>query len=338
MTLSVIPFEAQHLEGVALLLAQRHARDRARETALPVMFESADATRPLLDRDLHRPGAAGVVALRDGEPAGFLLSTAMLPRPEHFLAQFFPPRSMLIAYHGHALASREDASLYRELYAGLAGGWVERGFFDHFLNVPAQDAEGREAWDSLGFGRDTTCAMREVEQPVVPSGTTTGVEVHQAGPEDVEVIEGLADALWRHHVGSPIFAPHLRETDEHMREMTVGLLADPSNAHFVAYDGDEPLGMNTFMPPSFLSPMETPEACVYLFQGIVYAQARGGGVGKTLLAHAMDWANQQGHRWCALHFAAPNPSGAAFWQANGFRPFEHRLRRHIDERIVWAGA
>ncbi len=38
-----------------------------------------------------------------------------------------------------------------------------------------------------------------------------------------------------------------------------------------------------------------------------------------------------------LHFDA-DFAGARFWLGNGFRPVEHRLRRHIDERVAWAGS
>jgi GNAT superfamily N-acetyltransferase len=339
MTLEITPFRGEYVEGAARLLAARHARDREREPVLPTAFESPEAVRPRLERLLSRPGGAGVVALRGGEPTGFLLQAPLLPSPLQMLAQFYPPRSMTVPYDGHALAPDEDASLYRELYAALAGDWVTNGFFDHFVSVPASDVAAREAWDSLGFAREVTCATREIDTPVAgPAGGSAGLEIHQAGPEDIEVIDALGEALWQHHADTPIFAPFLRETLQDEREMTLELLADPGNAHFVAYRDGQPLAMNTFMTEGFLPPLLAPESCIYLFQGVAYPQARRAGVGKALLAHAMRWAHEQGHRWCALHVYAANISGASFWFGNGFRPLEHRLRRRVDERIAWAGA
>ncbi len=339
MSATIRPIEKEHLEDAAKLLAARHARDRAREPALPAAFESPDVVRPLLERLLSRPGGGGMIALQKGEPAGYLMQAPLLPSPMQMLAQFYPPRSMTVPYQGHALAPGEDASLYRELYAALAGTWVANGYFDHFISVPAHDVAARDAWDSLGFAREITCAARAVEEP--PAGLTAHqpeLEIHQAGPEDIDVIDALGEALWQHHAQPPILAPFLREAQQEERETTLELLADPGNAHFVAYHGGRPLAMTTFMKEGFLPALLTPEACIYLFQGIVYPQAQRGGVGKTLLAHAMRWAQEQGHRWCALHVYAANISGAAFWFGNGFRPLEHRLRRHVDERIAWAGA
>ena len=335
MKLEIVPFEEKYLDDAAALLAARHARDRTREAALPEAFESSAATRPLIESVLRQPAGQGVFARREGKAAGFLIAMAMLPAPAHFLAQFFAPRSMVMPYHGHAVA--DDASVYRDMYGALAGSWVARGFFDHFVNVSPGDAGVRDAWDSLAFGRDSTCAARDVSAPV-EGRRAAGIEIHQAGPEDISVVDEMTTALMAHHAGSPIFSPHLVEPRASSREMTLQLLADAANAHFVAYRDGGALGMQTFMPPSFLSPMETPEQSVYLLQGVVYEEARGDGIGSALLEHSMRWCGEQGYRWCTLHFAAPNTSGAPFWLGNGFRPIEHRLRRHIDERIAWAGA
>lgn len=345
MSLTITAFEEQHLDAAAELLAARHVRDRSQEPSLAASFESPEALRPLLERLFQQstangPAAGnGVIALRDGKPAAYLLANAILPEPTQMIAQFFPPRSMVVPYEGHAAATNEDATLYRELYAALAESWVARGFYEHFVSVPALDTAARDAWDSLGFGRELTCAIRQVDQPVagVRPGGPSGVEVHQASAEDIDVIDALTEALWEHHTIPPIFAPYMRETQASEREMSLGLLSDPANAHFVAYRDGEPLAMNTFMKQGFLPPLLPADECTYLWQGIVYAQARGGGIGRALLAHAMDWAKNQGYRWCVLHFYTANLSGASFWLGNGFRPLEHRLRRHVDERIAWAG-
>jgi GNAT superfamily N-acetyltransferase len=338
MALRIMPFEERHVEAAAVLLAARHARDRAREAVLPAAFESPGDVQPHIERLAQRAGTAGVVAERDGEPVGFLLATAILPVPTQFLAQFYPPRSMSMPYEGHALAADEEPSLYRELYAALAGDWVRRGFFDHFVDVPDGDAAAREAWDSLGFARDITCVVREVNLPVAQAGRqedASALEIHQVDAEEIDTIAALADMLWEHHLLSPIFAPYLSEVAAGTREMSLELLAEPANAHFVAYRDGKPLGMDTFVASGFSPPLATPEACIYLWQGIVSPNARGAGVGRALLSHAMGWAQEQGYRWCTLHFYAANLAGASFWLANGFRPLEHRLRRRVDERIAW---
>ena len=90
------------------------------------------------------------------------------------------------------------------------------------------------------------------------------------------------------------------------------------------------------MGPVWITPMVTPEKTVYLYQGVVSESVRGGGIGKAILSQGIEWAREQGYQHVALHFASPNVSGARFWQAQGFVPIEHRMSRHIDERIAWA--
>src|SRR6185295_11685832 len=158
------------------------------------------------------------------------------------------------------------------------------------------------------------------------------VEMHQAAAEDAEVVFRLSTELTLHHAGAPIFWPYLPETDESAHEMQRGLLGDPdANAHWVAYEDGRPVGMNTFMPPAFLSPMLLPPKTVYLFQGIVTQDARSGGVGTAILSKGIEWARGRGHEYITLHFAAPNLQGARFWQSSGFVPVEFGLRRRIDE-------
>ena len=227
-----------------------------------------------------------------------------------------------------------EYDVYREMYAVLADHFVKLGYFDHLVAVSPPDAGTAEAWASLGFGRNAVAALRDVAPTQKPQAK---LELHQAGAEDAEVIFKLSEELTLHHAKSPIFWPFLRETDESSHEMQRGLLTDPqANAHWVAYERGKPVGMNTFMPPAFLSPMLVPPKTVYLYQGIVTGDARTGGVGTALLSRGAEWAREQGYEYMTLHFAAPNLQGARFWQSSGFVPVEFGLRRRVDDRIAWA--
>jgi GNAT superfamily N-acetyltransferase len=229
-----------------------------------------------------------------------------------------------------------EYDVYREMYSALAEHFVAAGYFDHMVYLAPSDAAALDAFHSLGFGRALTAAIRGVDP--APASPAARVDLHHAAAEDAEVVHGLNDELMEHHARSPIFWPHMSETDAASREFQSDLLKDPkTNAHVVAYENGRPLGMNSFMAPFWLSPLVAPEKTVYLYQGVVSQGARGGGVGSAILAEGVAWAREQGYEHIGLHFASPNISGARFWQSNGFKPVEHRLVRHIDERIAWAG-
>lgn len=336
MRLEVAPFDRNmHLDDAAWLLADRHRRDRQRDPRFPAVFEAQEPCKPVIEQALAGAGAYGVFAKVDGKPAGFAIMSVQLLAPTHFLAGFFPPRGASLAHAAHAVTEGLEYDVYRAMYAALGEHFVSIGYFDHTVNMSASDRNTQDAFTSLGFGRAMTCAIRGVDP--VERAAATDVDVHQAAAEDESVIFELSSELMLHHARSPIFQPLVRETDESSHEMMRGLLTEPDvNAHWVGYQGGRAVGMDTFMPPTFLSPMTVPDKTIYLFQGVVTQDARAGGVGSAILSRGVEWAREKGYEHIALHFAAPNVQGAKFWQSSGFVPVEHGMRRHIDERIAWA--
>jgi GNAT superfamily N-acetyltransferase len=62
-----------------------------------------------------------------------------------------------------------------------------------------------------------------------------------------------------------------------------------------------------------------PEACdAYLGLMLLAVQARGKGLGKTLLVHLEELARQRGAKRIFLAVLKDNPKGRAFWQREGF--------------------
>ena len=322
MALNIVPFGEAHLEAGARLLAAQQKGNRRLEPLLPSQYEAAEEARPVLEELYRGEGAEGALAMRDGEPVAMLFA---LPR--------LPERGMGLPFHGRALATGEPVETYRDLYAYLADRWVRRGFFGHTVVVLPGDLADRDTWDSLGFGRWLTCAIRSVDEPV---SEAPELDIRQLGSGDVDVIAALEAANARHHNTSPIFVPYLPEGRAQYRSQTEGLLQDAANAHFVAYEGGEPAGMNTFIAEPRHSKVVQPQHDIYLYQGVVEEPYRHAGIGRGLLARSLRWARDQGHETCTLHYFSANILGSRFWLGQGFRPYYHILYRHIDERMAWA--
>ena len=334
--ISVRAFEPRDTTPAARLLAARHRRDRAR---LPVLRADLEEERPCgvtVERLAGNVRAGGVVATSAaGEMLGFLFGEKMTLAPTAFGSMYVPPHSIAIPIDGHAVhADSDPTAVYRLMYASLAEQWVKNGFFEHQTHIVPGDPAVEEAWVSLGFGRGTTAAVRSTGPVEVHH--KTNVEIHQASSEDFAVVSGLSDALTAFHSHAPIFWPLLNEPRHAAEEAHRGLLADPRNAHFVAYEDGKAVAMQTFARPGFTPSIVEPEGNVYLFEGMVEETARSGGIGTALLAHSMAWARHQGDQRCTLHFASANPSGAPFWLGQGFVPVEYQMARHVDERIGWA--
>jgi GNAT superfamily N-acetyltransferase len=321
--------------AAATLLARRHVVDRRNEPVLPDRYEDADEALGLISDLLESPRVAGVFATRDGQPAGFLAGRMLTPSPLSMVAKFLSARSAMVPYEGHALDDREDGELYRELYAALAPVWVDRGYFSHYVEISPLDVTAADAFGSLGFGRQVTLALRRVVDPI-EDVSHDGFDIQRAGPRDLETILRLIGVLAQHHASSPSFLPYLREPDAEIAQSARELLEAWANGHFIATRNGEAIGMQTFRSPQFVSPLATPERCIYLSDGVTVPEARRTGVGRALLAESMEWAGDAGFSSCLLHFLSSNLSGARFWQANGFWPLVHTLARHVDERIAYA--
>jgi len=317
------------------LLANRHAGDRRRTWDLPARYEDPEAAIELIDALLDSANVTGVIAYSDGRPAGFLAAMLRTPSPLGIGAKFVRPRSAIVPYHGHALADPDDGELYRELYAFLAQECVDRGYFSHYVEIPALDFTAAEAFGSLGFGRQTTLALRHVAEPVAVA-SCDGVEIRRAGPSDFESMVRLSELLGRHHAESPSFLPFLREPDLQLTQDMRAWLNDWNSAVFLAARGPTIVGMQTFVAPSYLSELTRPEAMTYLFEGVVASSERRSGIGTALLAEGMQWAEGIGLKACALHFLSANLAAARFWQNHDFWPLTHTLARHVDERVAWA--
>ncbi|MBI5947569.1 MAG: GNAT family N-acetyltransferase [Chloroflexi bacterium] len=337
-SLEARPVTVADRAAVASLLRERHTRDLARVPGLTAVFSREKPCEAATGRLFDNPHAEGVAAVRDGRVVGYLFGERMLLSPAHDASRFIEPHSISIPVLGHAVATGEDpATVYRAMYAALAGEWVRDGFFLHTTHIVPGDAELQEAWVALGFGRKITAAVRPTG-PVEAPAAAANLDIHLAGPEDLDVILRLGDVLNAHHAGAPVFWPIVRTADAAARESFVSALADPGNPHFVAYAPDgRALGMQTFLNPGFTPPVaEEDGKTIYLFEGVVDTGVRGGGVGTALLDASMRWCREQGYEACCLHYASGNPSGAPFWQGHGFLPVEYTMQRHVDERVAWA--
>lgn len=333
---TIRPLETSDIPACGRLLAERHARDFARVPSLSPQLRDPEFATARMNEGLPNPRIDSAVAVQDGVVVGFLFGERILLPPDYYASLYIEHHSAVIPVTGHAVSASVAATVvYRDLYAFLAQRWVAAGFFAHTCHIVPGDADVQEAWLSLGFGRKTTAAVRPtgpVEARVNPS-----IEIHQASLEDIDVVQKLEHTLAMHHASSPMFWPYLRDTDASFRHHQAELLEDPKSAYFIAYEGDQPLGMQTFVQPGFTPPIVKQEGTVYLYEGVVEPDARGGGVGHALLSDGMAWARGEGYDTCCLHFASDNPSGAPFWLGQGFVPIEHTMVRRVDDRIAWAG-
>ncbi len=337
-------FQDSDIDQAAGLLARAQIRYRSLAPdpqMLAACFEEPEACRPLIERLFAGSRTRGAAAESDGRLTGFLLGEKQLFGPTEFGSIYAEPHSVGMPLHGHAIAEDADPhAVYPRLYGELAEHWVDEGFFVHTVGIPSMVADVEDAWLGTGFGRKSVCAVREVDSDpavlVSQGGRRDDVCVERLVDADDEIMETFHRDLMTYQTAAPMFWPYDGEQDANVRNVRRALLENGDGFCFAARVEGEPAGSMLFTTPVFLSPLLVPETMLYLWEGYVAPSHRSSGVGAALLASSLDLLRERGHRWCALHFVSGNILGGSFWLRNGFKPVEHTLRRHVDERVAWA--
>lgn len=278
----------------ALLLAARHARERAAEPLLPEIDDYAG----------HVPAGDGAVATRGGEVVAYVIAEVGDERAA-------------IGISGCA-ASEPDA--VRDVYAHLAAKWPAR----HQVLVPVCERELADAWFRSAFGCQFMLAVRETEaaEPVDFGGT-----IRRSTPNDLRAFAELEQLLWQLQRESPSFsglAP--TELAEH-EEGWSDLWDDPDlfGSWLAERDGRTVGGHILYRRPT--GDLRVPTQNIDLAFAATREDVRGSGVGLALTAHALAWAHTQGFRSLTTDFRSVNLLSSRFWPRRGFRPTHLRLYR-----------
>ena len=318
MALEILPLEERHLEDAAALVCARYRALRGTLPLMPTRFENTDAIRPQL-RDLAGQ-APGVVAIRGGKLAGFLVA--------YQLPDFRGKPSVYSPEWANGAELDGSRQIYEALYTGLAAQWVGQGYSTHLLSIMANDQDGIEGWRWLGFGLLATDGVRDLE--AVP-GRATGVELRRAGPDNTQQVTALIEALRQHMAASPTF---LHQEDSVEVEESAEQIADPAHAIWLAYQGTEAIGCMGQGPanPKASTLIDDP-GTTSIISAYTRENARGAGVATALLNQVLAWARAEGYERCAVDWEPMNVLATRFWTRH-FHPVSYALIRHVDERLT----
>jgi ribosomal protein S18 acetylase RimI-like enzyme len=295
------PFTDADLDAAAALLAERHARHRAREPLLP----EADA-RAEVEALWGRDGAVGAIAAD-----GFMLATRNDER-------IWGPNAW-VELAGHAA---RDPELVRDLYAFLYADFPP----GHFVWVPAGDAALLDAWFRLGFGAQQAFGVLEIPAAELPDGC------RRATRDDLEELVALEPVLHAHQAAAPVFSRVPPRAAAEIRKELVEEVDEPTIANFLFERDGRVLGNFTVCPIELSSAHSSlarvPGAALLAFAA-VYPEARGTGAGVALTQACFAWAREQGYTTMVTDWRATNLAASRFWPKRGFRETFLRLHRHV---------
>ena len=319
-TPTIVPFADEHLDGGALLLAERHRAHRLAEPGLDPRYEAPGAAREELGALLRVDGASGVAGLIDGDVAGFVVGT---PRD----ASWGP--NMWVEPAGHAVT---DAELVRDLYATAAERWVADGLALHYAMVPASDRALVDAWFRLGFGHQQVYAIRETPPATERTEAPPGLVVRLARLDDLDALARLDVALPAHQALSPVFSRRALPTVEDARAEYEADFDDPRFATFVVEREGEVIGSAIACAIELSSDHKSlalPPGAGFLGFASVMPEARGRGAGRLLGEAVLEWARETEREWVVTDWRMTNLLSSRAWPRLGFRPTYYRLHRAI---------
>lgn len=337
MAIEIVPFHVGLLPAAAELLARRHARDRAAGLLLPARFEEPRTALASVREVWSKRFTSGMAALRDGKLVGYLLGEVRF--------EMTRGRHVWVHLPGHALAAGEPAALYADLYAAAGPAWLRMGAFDHYVMMPASDAEGLETWFTLSFGKEQAHAVLSLADLALESADVPGVRIRRATEGDRDVfVEEMSAILRRHMAGPPVWGAALPEDMAAIREGFVEMLTDETAHVWIAEEladgrAGRMLGYQLYYPASPADDNLTisiNDRTVLLEVAATRPEARGRGIGRALSAAGLADAAAGGYRVCVTDWRTTNIEANRFWSRLGFQPAAYRLTRKVDPRIGWA--
>lgn len=330
MSMSIVPFSPDLLPQAALLLAQRHQRDRAFLPALPERFTAPAVAEQAIAAALQRKQASGFAALVDDQVVAYLIGDMVIDNTWG--------RAAWVRTAGCAYTPTVGAEIVRDLYATLGARWVDYGIFFHFALMPVSDPALLHAWFSLSFGIEQVHALVDLTiiDPSLPS-VPPGLEVWQAGPTDRHHLAAMSDVIWKTQVKAPVWGVMMPEGQQEQATGWAELVDEPDVTVWLALQAGQVVGCQGYWPAEQgADNLLIPESCMHLSVAGTQEAARGQGIGTLLTRYGFAHARMAGYRFCEADWRSTNLLAARFWPRQGFQPLVYRLVRRLDPRIAWA--
>ena len=302
------PLSPSMVDDVAALIAREHQHVCDRGVPLPSDYVDVAACGAAL-RGLLSEGFAGFVAIQGAHAVGVMCGKTSDG------VGFVPAHGVALA-PGAVDPSGVMAELFAELAPVLVAGGAVRVTIDH-----VDDESLSTALFDLGFGRGGVFAVRGTEALDVESV----VEVRVGTAADLDSIAALSHVEFLYRATPPMYAVQQIRSLAETRAAHERLLHDGA-IHLVGSRAGRDVGLLTI---ELTSP--APRLCAagspYIGATATDPEARGSGVGRTLVQASLTWARRGGHEMISVDFDSRNLLSRPFWCGNGFRQTGHRLRR-----------
>ena len=323
--MEIVRFEKQYIEQAAELLVGQLPAFLAMSPRLVERIGEAEIARDYLAALLMKKDSSGVVMLEGSCVSGYLLGAY---RDNPFFGQH-----VMVPFGGISLKDQATAvSDLVQLYAAAGKRWMGDGVFNHYLVMPALTT-WLEAGFSLSFGKEQAYAIASLAEQQPEPDFPEGIVLREAISTDAEGLYHCADWIAGHYNLAPVWEP---VPAEHLADIRAGYAAladDAESTTWLALDGERIVSFVVIYPEE-MGPdnlLGDPKV-VHFSVAASHPTYREKGIGRALLNHAMNMAQQQGYDVMTTDWRTTNPEAATHWPSFGFEPYAYRLLRRVNPR------
>jgi len=310
------PFGEENVVSATALFADNYRQSRRENPLLPQRVEDEPEWISGNLRALREN--TGTTIWYGNEMLGYMVTGAYFT--------YKGQRTAWIPEYAHASIADDRSQLYRLMYMALAEGWVRKGAHLHLIcHLSSDKVLGEVLW-TLGFGAVVTEQVRDLSPVEMAPSLTIVNEKDTSRLIDIEREHRL------YYRESPIFV--LKDPSRHSIEGAFREHIDSSDQIFVYYEDSRPLAY--LIVGEAVSGAEG-----FLFRNTDTAQvksayakpeARGRGIGASLLNRAIEWAKENGCGRLFVEHETANLYGGGFWNKH-FSPAVYVSMRYIDTGV-----
>lgn len=309
----IVPLSAQVVDDAARLMAREHHHARDDEISIPPMFLDPKVCRDAL-LGLLTDEFSGVIATDASHCVGVMCGRTFDD------VGFVPAHGLAVDPEVH-----DPTRIVVPLFAELAPILLAQGAVRFTIDHVARPRLGVALHD-VGFGRGSVFAVRATDR----IGGVASTEVRVGEPADLDTIAALSHIELLHRSTPPMYASQPPCSIAETRNLHERL-HEQGAIHLLARRDGVDVGLLT-IERSSPAPRLCPANGPYIGPTATHPSARHRGIGRALVAAAVDWAQSAGHDMISVDFDSANPLSRPFWLGLAFRPTGYRVRRVIDAR------
>ena len=328
MKTEIVPFTSEMISEAAVLLAQRHRRQRQRLPWLPQRFEETAVAEQALVSLLQKQTTSGYASLCGGQMVAYLLGEWTVEPWGHCGWMRLP---------GSALAAGESVTTLQNLYVLLGDDWTKQGIFIHHIYLSTAGRDIIEAFFSLDFGKERIDAILNFQEITIPAiQMPPGIEIRRAMSGDNALLRGLSHLIYQELAKAPYWHPTPPDVWPDLAEGWAELADDTTVNVWLAMDGERALGSIGFWPyEATAEDMLASPQMSYLSLAVTREEARGRGISTALTWTGLAHCRDHGDKYCISNWISPNLSASRFWPRFGFQEVAYRLTRNLNPMIAW---